>query len=1612
MQKKPVKQAILDISALLSQKRNLQRFSVSKKTLLSLVRSDEFIENLGTLLPVRERFKCSELLSACLPVLGSLSSEPDEGWLMYTYHYAAYLMYPETFCSLAQEHSDGALFFLAFLQAMFDIERCHLAFDPLTDFDFPTEGELSDSERQEEFSRFLSFWKSEFIYELMRLGRECTPFSTLEHIAGVHHVAMSVSRGMKKHGVQIDMGLISAAAAGHDLGKFGCRAGERVPYLHYYYTNQWFAVRHMSGIGHIAANHSTWDLELENLSVESLALIYADFRVKQSRGSDNREITEIFSLDDSFGVILNKLDNVDEAKRRRYRYVYSKLHDFEDFMRLHGVDTTLSGRAVTPPPQKDIALMTADETMSALTMLTVEHNLKMMHRLNHERRFGNILEAARSEKNWKRIRAYLSIFEEYFAYLSATQKIQTINFLYELLMHREGDIRRQAAGLIGNIIANFNSGYRKELPADVLSLPGEQTQFSLWVQYLDMIIYPDHKLTPQHKSFIGYTLKIVVDSLLAHCEKSDTRQYLETLLRYYNCPEILSLEAAFSLADTMLYLPLAICSEDELMMMCRFANHFLSKGSIALQTASLRFLKLLSESFEREALCCRKALELAVAFDCKSNVTLTFLQLKILQNLGFECSEQQAAIYGRDIVSDIFLDNLKTATAWILKAVNIELLLDQVEHGIRDHILHISAHFSNLIKVSERVVVRHSAGSALLKLAPLLAFDQRNEIAVELTKGLEVGEYEISKYIPEYLGELALYLRPAELDELIGNLGQLLSSSNDRIVSVALSTVGVLLECYPEYRLRFPEEESVFEARRQLLLGMLLDGLANYRNAVHQEALLVIGKALFASNRLSHEEKAKLFTLSFKKMLFFICENSMSELSFFYRAAALSHVYRFMALQRLDYGEFEFEKRDRIAFFPGTFDPFTLSHKGIVRAIRDLGFEVYLAIDEFSWSKKTQPHLIRRQIVSMSVADEFHVHLFPDDIPVNIATPADLKRLKNVFAGKELYIAVGSDVVANASSYKMTPGENSIHTMNHIIFSRSEGLGLEAKTPENLSMISGDIIPLSLPTHLEDISSTRIRENIDLNRDIANLIDPVVQEFIYHNSLYLREPQYKSTLRPQDILFDFVESPDEGVLNEICDCLNLDFIEPHELCREIMSAGDNLLLMRDLDCFKAPIAFIRYRITPTGDLFRQLSDHVQADFVRQHTTGHVLLINGVYGRRSDKGYDFYQLLTTEVLAYALALECSFAVCRPDPNKDKRLIEVIERQGFLASQGGSEQHPFYTVDMHAPLVVIQNLETTIKEPFSSNERVLSAIRTAHQRLQTAMTALYPGNLVLSLSSSIIHHRLVGKITELNEVPSHATKVRQLGRFMCVPFGKILRGRVVPNTVTKTLHTDKVYLPDLSKSSIEPFPYYTSLQSQMKMIRSFDRPVILVDDIMHDGDRWQTLAPLIKREDIEVKSVIVGLLSGRGRDLMESQKQAVDSVYFLPNLRRWFVESTLYPFIGGDTIKRDKLPVSGLLPSVNMILPYASSKMLSDCSRRAVLEFSQCCIKNSRDILLTLETEYRESFARNLTLSRLSEAVILPLCPDKGGCLSYDPNLAASVYLENDLEMLLRTKEQLV
>ena len=261
----------------------LKKLGIRREASGRLLGSVPWTQLTAPLEPITGRISCARALDAFRPLLDTIALEPAEGWLPYTYQVARCMLYPEADRTHTSAQWDGAFCFLQFLQAVFTAERQALPFDPWLDFAFCSREELSASAVAEPYRQFLYRWQEEYIYEMLRLGREVTPFHTLEHIAGVHHVAMTVSRAFSAGGGLIDLALVSAAAAGHDLGKFGCKPGERVPYLHYYYTDQWFTQRQLNILGHIAANHSVWDLEIENLSSESLVLVYADFRVKQTQ---------------------------------------------------------------------------------------------------------------------------------------------------------------------------------------------------------------------------------------------------------------------------------------------------------------------------------------------------------------------------------------------------------------------------------------------------------------------------------------------------------------------------------------------------------------------------------------------------------------------------------------------------------------------------------------------------------------------------------------------------------------------------------------------------------------------------------------------------------------------------------------------------------------------------------------------------------------------------------------------------------------------------------------------------------------------------------------------------------------------------------------------------------------------------------------------------------------------------------------------------------------------------------------------------------------------------------------------------------------------------------
>lgn len=1543
------------------------------------------------------RFHSTDILPLLKEELPWLTPEPAGGWQAFAYHYVLDQLFPEQ-APHDEENKEQASFyrgchvFLQTLRALYQYERHVLPFNPCRDIEWIDEEEVEYAGYTKEYIQLRQMAESCYIYEAMRLGVDILPFDTLGHIAGVHYVAMYAARQLQVAQIPVDLALISGAALCHDLGKYGCKKneGRRVPYLHYYYTGRCCKHLGIQTIGHIAANHSVWDLELENLSAESLLLIYADFRVKSSRNEQGTEIVHFYSLKEAFDVILSKLDNVDDKKRQRYCKVYEKLADFEAFMQEQGVVTELPEPFSLAPEyqpgkvRREHVLLEGKEVVDQLKYAAIDHNIRLMSVFRNDRDVGKLIEAARSEQLWKNVRTYIGIFAEYSTYMTEHQKSMTLSFLYDLLSHREGDIRLEAAALMGKMIANFNEVYTKELPAGERLPDKDITNYSLFSQYIDAIIYPELRFTEQHKIWIGYCLSGFVCAVLAACEPEDRQQYLARLQPYYERTDY-SEEQYSILLKCLIDIHAYDLTPDFLCTVRPFVTPAMESSSVTLHVEGIQAARCVFPEYTQEQYYAD---------------LLDILQLP---------SEREAFAQKE---GSLFLVDLKMGTHWSIKVANIELMARYVDaDSDAGSVMHLGMHLTNLLKVSETVFVRRAAGETLLRIADSMTYAQRNELAVELFNGLEIGDVQISKYVPEFLGRMILKLQPQELDEFIATMEQQTSVAHIQLASAMVHTVGIMLENFADFTAAFADDEDVQKKRLKRLLYIMIKAYAHYNRELSRDAFTYMGKYIFNSTVMKERIKEYLFCQAYKKILVFLDENPEGHLDFYSNAAVLNHIYRYINEYILMQGDFPFVHRPKACFYPGTFDPFSLGHKAVAKKIRDLGFDVYLAIDEFSWSKHTQPHLMRRKIMNMSIAGEDGLYPFPEDIPVNIANPDDIKRLKDIFCHKDLYIAVGSDVVTYASAYKKMPQADSIHTVNHIIFSRETREGQMEGTSEASHAIQAQVLTLTLDKFYEDISSTKIRQNIDLNRDIANLIDATAQQFIYDNNLYLREPAYKHVLEAKELGMGAFKPRGAESLWPLCGALWDVGYDTDVLGKYIERQQVRTLYVDDAGRDRQMIGYAAVHRVGPMDLLREFGDPDVANHIRRAADGSIACIGFFYGNDQSSIANVSQIVLTEILTELIARDIAYAVYYPvDPaGYHKPTIEALERQGFVRISRAGAERPIYAVNMKAPVVIFRDVETIIKNPFNKNARVQKVIHTAHNNLLATMKTIYPGKLLLSFNMSAVHYKIIHKVAAMNGVSTAGNTKKQQGPYMSVPFGKALSNVLVPNTVTKSLHIDKYFNRDASHFIIGETHHYASILNQVKTIRSFNRPVILIDDLLHKGHRMRMLRPYLQDQGVEIKRVFAGVMTGQAMDMMTSQHLLAESAYFLPTLSVWLNERDCYPFIGGDSIDNAQ-NYSGYdrNPSINLVLPYVRPEFIGEGNMEAALLYSQTCLANAMLIMETLQDVYQETFEKRLTLKRLGEVITQPRIPDFDIGVKYDENMDPVRFLANDMERLSRLR----
>ncbi|MDG2764794.1 hypothetical protein P7M25_26035, partial [Vibrio parahaemolyticus] len=194
------------------------------------------------------------------------------------------------------------------------------------------------------------------------------------------------------------------------------------------------------------------------------------------------------------------------------------------------------------------------------------------------------------------------------------------------------------------------------------------------------------------------------------------------------------------------------------------------------------------------------------------------------------------------------------------------------------------------------------------------------------------------------------------------------------------------------------------------LFGLLLIPLSSYKDELIVESFTVISNQIFSSKEMPFNEKSLIFKKYSKKLLTLVEDKIDNNYVFYSNAASFNKIYKYILECEFNKIDLTVESFNKIAFFPGAFDPFSLSHRQIAKEIRKLGFEVFLAVDEFSWSKRTEAHQFRRNIINMSISKEDGIYLFPTEIPINLSNKNDLITLKAIFKNKNVYLAVGTDV--------------------------------------------------------------------------------------------------------------------------------------------------------------------------------------------------------------------------------------------------------------------------------------------------------------------------------------------------------------------------------------------------------------------------------------------------------------------------------------------------------------------------------------------------------------------------------------------------------------------------
>ena len=1512
-------------------------------------------------------------------------------------------LYPHRFGSGQDPALTVAGFFFPLAQAVLASLPPPGSLSALLPFQALTEEERAPWPSGEEYRRLLACLEAEGFLVALACAQYWRGVSIQDHVLGVTGLALWIGRQLAR-AIPVDLPLLHGGAIGHDVGKFGCVGDEarRIPRLHYYYTHQYYASRDLGGLGHIATNHSCWDLELIRLPIETQVLIYCDFRVKDVKGADGSWHMEVISLKEAFETILAKLEDVDQEKRLRYQAVYRKLRDMEDYALTLGVALDPPGfkspRRARPylPQGLDIvalmggnlrpdtaALATGAQVPSLARLLATAHNIGVMERLRDLPALRRLLEEARSHKGWRDLRTYLGIVGDYAPAFSEDQKALALDFFRGLLSHPDDDIRYQAACRMADLLALGEVEWRKDLPdgvvvedrawvlpqlASVLDLldlappeaeedmsPAEQVLYSVPVFLRRFFGRANPRLVEE-------ALPMVIARLEA---RAGDRRPLSAL---YTC-EAFELLAGDMTPQGRLALP-------------RLIQTWAFHEVLNVRLMAWRVLHLLAVMGQEDPALLEEVAHCVNALGIHARSRATVAELYLLERcarlagqsgLAERCREFREK--DRSPIREVMLRNLKGQTGWVEKKVGCDYLLALVatETTLAGE---VAFHLANLLKVSRVEGTRFHAGRCLMKLLPQLADTQRNDLAIELVRSLQLDGEGVTRYLPRFLGPLLASLPSQELDELLADMELDARRGTESLQRLLVQAAAWLVIALP------------LEGRGRLkrLAGILLGAFADSRISVAHEGYAHLALLLDWLRPGPDPRLPLLLGLVTKKVLTLVTHLPGDSGRFFLVAQALSSLDKALGASPV-----AFSKAPRVGFLPGTFDPFTSAHGEMVRRALAYCDEVFVQVDDFSWRKHAQPRFVRDELAWMALSPIPEAFLFPFQPPVNIANAESLKELEARLGKRSLHLIVGTDVLEGASAYRNPDAP--IWTIPHLLTAREEHGS--RRWEGMLGNFKAGVQVFQVGSRMKTVSSTSLREAFDRRGDLELFCDPLIARTLRERRLYVNYPARKEEIFESQWKLR-INREGRGLPSELERLVQLDATravsqwtgrKPRTAVLLARETGEDLAAITWLEGTAAalPVA---------------LEDESLAEVAGGRLLGTGALVEAIGASRDDEALVHLDQLLSRIIGQWFSEGFLFSLFGVPEAGGERLWEMLRHHGagWLGDRTSTTRGVRWAgIELTHPLVMVHDLEQLLQHPYLGAEPVEEAILRIRRALSTFFAERMPGSGLLHIHEKETKRQLAAWAQE---------RLAQAGPgWVVLGLGRQFSRDTVGSCPTIALDLERFLTWQGYEAGVGPSFGSPSLELQLTTARELGRNAILLAPFLDSAEPVLQVLEACRKVKVKLREVLVGATSASVHASLHLSGVPHRTGLVVPHWRGVVRESAVIPFVGGWSIK-GRRPVGGsLMPSLNDCLPYHDPHPLGLDSEGA-LDFSRVALEQAALLFKALEDAFRAGEGRLLSLADLSAVVRNPRCPPFPGGFTPPLDCVPSELINQDLEALAR------